>query len=51
MTPGKAERFAADLGQLTPTGCVGIAVSGGPDSLALLLLILLAAALFLAVVR
>lgn len=38
MTPGKAARFAADLGQLTPTGCVGIAVSGGPDSLALLLL-------------
>lgn len=34
-----AERFAADLDRLAPQGSkVGIAVSGGPDSLALLLL-------------
>ncbi len=31
-------RFAADLAELAPTGRIGIAVSGGPDSLALLLL-------------
>lgn len=33
------ERFAADLGALLPVDeCLGVAVSGGPDSLALLLL-------------
>ena len=31
-------RFAADLAELTPSGRLGLAVSGGPDSLALLLL-------------
>ena len=31
-------RFAADFTTLAPTGRIGIAVSGGPDSLALLLL-------------
>jgi tRNA(Ile)-lysidine synthetase-like protein len=31
-------RFAADLGPLAPAGRIGIAVSGGPDSLALLVL-------------
>ncbi|MEO5641403.1 MAG: tRNA lysidine(34) synthetase TilS [Sphingomicrobium sp.] len=39
MTPGEAARFAADLAALSPPGeRIGIAVSGGPDSLALLLL-------------
>lgn len=41
MVPGAAsiERFAQDLGALSATGVrIGIAVSGGPDSLALLLL-------------
>jgi len=40
-TPDRAavQRFAADLGRLVPKGAkLGIAVSGGPDSLALLLL-------------
>jgi tRNA(Ile)-lysidine synthase len=31
-------RFAADLERVAPTGQLGVAVSGGPDSLALLLL-------------
>jgi tRNA(Ile)-lysidine synthase len=39
VTPGQAERFAADLARLRPeAGRLGLAVSGGPDSLALLLL-------------
>jgi len=39
VTPGQAERFAADLARLMPEdGRLGLAVSGGPDSLALLLL-------------
>jgi tRNA(Ile)-lysidine synthase len=38
-TPPQAERFAADLARLWPEGGkLGLAVSGGPDSLALLLL-------------
>lgn len=37
--PAAVERFAADLAALLPTqGRLGIAVSGGPDSMALLLL-------------
>jgi tRNA(Ile)-lysidine synthase len=32
------DRFAADLSRITPGGRLGVAVSGGPDSLALLLL-------------
>lgn len=37
--PALVERFAADLGRLAPKGArLGVAVSGGPDSLALLLL-------------
>jgi len=37
------ERFAADLGALVPSNMrLGVAVSGGPDSLALLLLALAA---------
>ncbi len=37
--PAAVKRFAADLGRLVPKGAkLGIAVSGGPDSLALLLL-------------
>jgi tRNA(Ile)-lysidine synthase len=36
---GQAERFAADLARLRPDDCpLGLAISGGPDSLALLLL-------------
>jgi tRNA(Ile)-lysidine synthase len=39
MSAGQAERFAADLARLWPEGGrLGLAVSGGPDSLALLLL-------------
>lgn len=39
MTDAAAERFAADLLALVPHGTrIGVAVSGGPDSLALLLL-------------
>jgi len=39
VSPALAERFAADLAGLWPEGGVlGLAVSGGPDSLALLLL-------------
>lgn len=39
VTPAQAERFAADLARLWPEGGpLGLAVSGGPDSLALLLL-------------
>ncbi len=37
VTPGQAERFAAELGRLWPEGGpLGLAVSGGPDSLAML---------------
>lgn len=39
VSAAEAERFAADLGRLWPEGGrLGLAVSGGPDSLALLLL-------------
>lgn len=39
VTPAEAERFAAELERLWPEGGrLGLAVSGGPDSLALLLL-------------
>jgi len=39
MDPALRERFAADLGELiAPNVRIGVAVSGGPDSLALLLL-------------
>jgi tRNA(Ile)-lysidine synthase len=39
VTPTEAERFAAELERLWPDGGrLGLAVSGGPDSLALLLL-------------
>jgi tRNA(Ile)-lysidine synthase len=42
IDPAAAERFAADLAELWPvaerSGPLGLAVSGGPDSLALLLL-------------
>ena len=37
-SPHLVERFARDLAALVPTGKIGVAVSGGPDSLALLLL-------------
>ena len=39
VTPPQTERFATDLGRLWPEGGrIGLAVSGGPDSLSLLLL-------------
>jgi len=38
LSAGRRERFAASLDALAPAGRLGIAVSGGPDSLALLLL-------------
>ena len=38
MTEAQVTRFAADLDALAPTGTVSLAVSGGPDSIALLLL-------------
>ena len=38
MTATAQERFAADLDRIAPAGRLGVAVSGGPDSLALLLL-------------
>lgn len=38
VDPAKIERFRADLDALAPSGIVALAVSGGPDSLALLLL-------------
>jgi len=38
LTPERRERFDAALGTLAPVGRIGLAVSGGPDSLALLLL-------------
>ena len=39
LTAGEIERFRADLDVLAPVGRIGAAVSGGPDSLALLLLL------------
>ena len=38
LTPERRERFEAALDALAPAGRIGLAVSGGPDSLALLLL-------------
>ena len=38
LTSDRLARFAARLDVLAPDGKVGVAVSGGPDSLALLLL-------------
>lgn len=38
LSPAVAARFAASWSALAPSGRVGLAVSGGPDSLALLLL-------------
>ena len=38
MTEEEAERFGRDLDRLAPYGRIAVAVSGGPDSLALLLL-------------
>jgi tRNA(Ile)-lysidine synthase len=38
LTIGRLARFQADLDALAPNGRIGVAVSGGPDSLALLLL-------------
>ena len=38
LAAAEVERFARDLAALAPSGKTGIAVSGGPDSLALLLL-------------
>lgn len=38
LTAGRRDRFAAALDALAPAGRIGVAVSGGPDSLALLLL-------------
>lgn len=38
LTAGRRDRFAVVLDALAPAGRIGVAVSGGPDSLALLLL-------------
>ncbi len=38
LTTGRRDRFTAALDALAPAGRIGVAVSGGPDSLALLLL-------------
>jgi tRNA(Ile)-lysidine synthase len=38
MTPGQLNRFRAELDALAPGGRVALAISGGPDSLGLLLL-------------
>ena len=39
MTPTEIARFRADLDALAPSGRIAAAISGGPDSLALLLLL------------